>query len=65
MNELSYDVVCPYCGAENKGLYLAETDGMMECDCCHEVMQVIEFEGSRIPISVLDGYVFVHHSVRS
>lgn len=29
-----YDVKCPKCGAENKDLYLGETDGWYICDCC-------------------------------
>lgn len=32
-----YDVRCPKCGAENKGLYLKETGGRMECIECGEV----------------------------
>lgn len=34
-----YDVMCPICGTLNKGLFLEETDGWMECEHCHaEVM---------------------------
>ena len=34
-----YDVMCPICGTLNKGLFLKETDGWMECEHCHaEVM---------------------------
>ena len=28
------DVRCPVCGSMNKKLYLEETGGSMECDCC-------------------------------
>ena len=34
-----YDITCPICGTLNKGLYLDETGGWMECEHCHhEVM---------------------------
>ena len=29
-----YDGFCPYCGKQNKGLYLEETNGWMECIRC-------------------------------
>ena len=30
-----YDVMCPICGTLNKGLFLDETGGWMECEHCH------------------------------
>lgn len=30
-----YDIRCPICGTVNKGLYLEETGGWMECEKCH------------------------------
>lgn len=38
-----YDLRCPVCGTMNKGLFLEETDGWMECDRCHAVTQDITF----------------------
>ena len=32
-----YDVKCPICGTVNKGLFLDETEGWMECEYCHTV----------------------------
>lgn len=29
-----YDVKCPICGTWNRGLFLDETDGWMECEHC-------------------------------
>ena len=29
-----YDMTCPCCGYLNRGLYLEETGGMMECEHC-------------------------------
>ncbi len=57
-----YDVICPFCGAENKGLYLEETDGVMECEECGQVIKVVEFEGQKIPICMADGCVSLHHT---
>ena len=37
----SYDLCCPICGAVNRGLYLEETDGWMECEKCGNVIQSI------------------------
>ena len=33
-----YDSVCPICGTLNKGLYLDETEGWMECEHCNSVI---------------------------
>lgn len=46
------DVKCPICGKINKNLYLEETDGWMECENCHNVVQVLAHsEESKILIS--------------
>ena len=39
-----YDVTCPVCGTLNKGLFLEETDGWMECVHCHRKSQDPKFE---------------------
>jgi uncharacterized Zn finger protein len=38
----SYDLRRPICGAVNRGLYLEETDGWMECEKCGNVTQSME-----------------------
>ena len=38
-----YDAKCPVCGTLNRGLYLEETDGWMECEHCHETVLVQEY----------------------
>ena len=38
----SYDLCCPICGTVNRGLYLEETDGWMECEKCGNVTQSME-----------------------
>ena len=38
----SYDLRCPICGTVNRGLYLEETDGWMECEKCGNVTQSME-----------------------
>ena len=46
-----YDAKCPKCGTMNHSLYLDETDGWMECEHCHETVQVQEFVGMvRLPV---------------
>lgn len=37
-----YDLRCPICGTVNRGLYLEETDGWMECEKCGNVTQSME-----------------------
>ena len=39
---MKYDIRCPICGAVNRGLYLEETDGWMECEKCGNVTQHTE-----------------------
>ncbi len=38
-----YDVKCPACGAENKNLYLKETDGWFVCEHCQLEVKAAEF----------------------
>ena len=38
----SYDLRCPICGTVNRGLYLEEKDGWMECEKCGNVTQSME-----------------------
>ena len=38
----SYDLRCPICGTVNRGLYLEETDGWMECEKSGNVTQSME-----------------------
>ena len=38
----SYVLRCPICGTVNRGLYLEETDGWMECEKCGNVTQSME-----------------------
>ncbi len=42
-----YDVKCPICGTVNKGLYLEETNGWMECEHCHSETQDLAFLRTR------------------
>jgi len=36
----TYDVKCPVCGRINRGLYLEETEGWMECEKCGSDIRV-------------------------
>lgn len=38
-----YDVMCPICGTLNKGLFLDETGGWMECEHCHTMVMDGEY----------------------
>lgn len=58
----SYDVICPFCGSVNRELFLDETDGVMECEGCGQVVKVVEFEGQKTPICILTGSVKAHRS---
>ena len=31
------DVKCPVCGVVNRSLFLEETDGWFECECCGSI----------------------------
>lgn len=47
---MTYDVVCPFCGRINHKLYLEETEGWMECECCGKTAQNPAFRKmARIP----------------
>ena len=47
---IQYDVKCPVCGKINKGLYLAETGGWMECECCGAIVEAAVFrDNNAIP----------------
>ena len=46
-----YDVACPCCGHINRGLYLEETGGMMECEKCgNTTIDRMFFRTIRIPV---------------
>ena len=48
-----YDVKCPVCGTKNRGLFLDEPDGFMECEHCHNVTMNGEYARQhtvRIPL---------------
>ena len=57
----SYDLRCPICGAVNRGLYLEETDGWMECEKCGNVTQSREHMHAFLSCSFLS---FLDYSVR-
>ena len=42
------DVKCPICGTVNRSLDLDETDGWMECEHCHNAVQILENAKSRL-----------------
>ena len=48
------DVRCPVCGSMNKKLYLEETGGSMECDCCGSTVLLRKVQDIR-------KYEVVHH----
>lgn len=46
-----YDMKCPICGCVNRGLYLEETDGCMECEECSAIVRSPDFPRMiRLPI---------------
>ncbi len=48
-----YDVKCPICGTMNKGIYLGETHGWMECEHCGIDTMNIEYakkHAKRVPL---------------
>lgn len=49
----SYDLRCPICGAVNRGLYLEETDGWMECEKCGNVTQSMEHRQTVLILLIL------------
>lgn len=48
----TYDVVCPICGTVNYNLFLEETDGLMECENCGNLIQSHWMEQNQKPIPV-------------
>lgn len=50
----TYDVRCPICGELNYNLYLEKTDGWMECEHCHQVVQILVYAKTK-PIPVYTG----------
>jgi len=49
-----YDVRCPICGALNKGLYLEETHGWMECEKCgNEVLSMLPGKDFMVKVPLL------------
>ena len=45
------DVKCPICGTVNRSLDLDETDGWMECESCHNAVQILKYAKSRrVPV---------------
>ena len=52
---MSFDAVCPNCGTENRNMYLEETNGWMECECCGKSSQVMKFYPTKkLPIFRMD-----------
>ena len=48
---MTYDVTCPICGRINRSLYLEETGGWMECECCGNSSQDLRFrKRAKIPV---------------
>ncbi len=44
----TFDVACPICGKVNRGLYLEETDGWMECESCFEVTRIHKTDSEHV-----------------
>ena len=50
----TYDVKCPICGKVNRGLYLEEAEGWMECDQCRNATKVqLTDEYKLLPVCVV------------
>ena len=46
-----YEVKCPICGTINQNLSLEVTDGWMECECCGNAVQVMDYaKVKQIPV---------------
>lgn len=46
-----YNAVCPVCGKLNRNLFLEETGGIMECDFCGNLVDVLGTEDENaIPV---------------
>lgn len=53
---MKYDIKCPFCGFVNRGLYLDETGGSMECSACGRVTRgIVAHPFGRIPVYTLSG----------
>ncbi|MBR6323215.1 MAG: translation initiation factor 2 [Lachnospiraceae bacterium] len=53
---MKYDIRCPFCGSVNRGLYLDETGGSMECSACGKVTRgIVARPFGRIPVYTLSG----------
>lgn len=50
------DVKCPICGTVNRSLDLDETDGWMECEHCHNAVQILEY-ANLLTAGTLDGHL--------
>ncbi len=52
------DVKCPVCGTVNHNLYLEETEGWMECECCGMLTSDTGFMKNRLSkLQIQDGSV--------
>lgn len=51
-----YDVRCPYCGTWNRKLYLEETDGSMECQCCLRISRTDYTKPNRERVRISHSY---------
>lgn len=49
----SYNVKCPVCGTVNHNLNLEETEGLMECEYCHQVTKVEFVKMKMMPVLTL------------
>ena len=68
----SFDRVCPVCGQMNRGLYLDETNGFMECERCREVSFVLlqfpedvsKWRSRRLsrPVGMMQPHVYLHRT---
>ena len=54
------DVKCPVCGMVNHNLYLEETEGWMECECCGTVKKDTSYKQRRLAkLQMQDGSVAI------
>ena len=50
------NVKCPVCGTVNHNLYLEETEGWMERECCGTLTKDTGFKNNRLPkVQIQDG----------
>ena len=51
---MTYDVACPICGRINRSLYLEETAGWMECECCGNFSEGLSVrKRGKIPVCLM------------